>query len=149
MLANYWRLRLLWTDADQSIVFDNGGRVHVDFTVWKLVAGLRVAINDDDDFNFITTETIADDGERETSVRTNDDGASGGDDGYGVEGQFIVTASEASTDGIAFLFLETSTDNTNWPSDADQFVVTDLTQIASVTMIVAGSTDTVIADFSF
>ena len=145
MLANYWRLHLLWTDADQSIIWDNDGRIEVDITVWKISSGDRAVITAfSDTFSFVTGQTIANDGERETTVRNNLT-----DEGYGVEGQLIVTASEASTDGIAYLFLEKSTDDSNWPSDADQFVITELPQIAAAPMVVAGSTDTKIVDFSF
>ena len=128
MLAPYYRLRLLW-DGDQTLTYNNAARVAVDISKWKIDAGdLSYSATLTDDFGFGAGDTIADDGEAETSVIDNTS-----DLFWGVKGTFYATADQNSTDGTLYLFLEESQDNTEWPSDADDFDISeDLRLIATL-----------------
>jgi len=135
MLAKYWRLRMLW-EADQTLTYNNDARIAIRCSPWELVSGtLTYGTTITEDLGFGAGETIADDGEVEGSVNDNTSNLY-----YGIKGYFEMTADADSTDGTAYLFLEESDDNTNWPSDqADFDCDIDLRLIATLTF----STDAV------
>ncbi len=146
MLGNYWRLRLLWTDADQSLVYANNARVTAKTTVWKLVSGVRTKEEIDDNFGF-TSGTIVDDGQVETPSKDNETT----NKYWGGKGSCTIIASEASTDGAAYLYLEESPDDTIWPSDAvNQFVIgDDMTLLGSAFFVAAAQDDSKVIEYSF
>lgn len=116
MLAKYWRLRMKW-DADQTLTYNDGARIAIRLSPWKLVSGdLSYGTTITEDFGFGAGETIVDEGEVEGSVNDNTSNLY-----WGIKGYFEMTADVSSTDGVAYLFLEESDDNTNWPSDQDDF----------------------------
>jgi len=126
MLAKYWRLRLKW-DADQTLTYNDGARIAVRCSPWKVGAdgaltyGATIVLDDDNWATWGAGETIADEGEVESDVTDNTSNLY-----YGVNGYLEMTADADSTDGNAYLYLEESDDNTNWPSDQADFAVTDL-----------------------
>jgi hypothetical protein len=123
MLAKYWRLRFK-QDTDNTLTYTDGARVVARVLPWKfdsngaLVYGTVI----EEDFGFDANgETIADLGEAEGEVNDNTSNLY-----LGCKGYFEVTADVSGTDGIAYLYLEESDDNTNWPSDQADFDITDL-----------------------
>lgn len=129
MLAKYWRLRMRW-DADQTLTYDSGARVVVRSCPWKLVTGaVSHGTTIVEDLGFSAGETIADEGQVEGTVVDNTSNLY-----WAVKGYFSVTADVTSTDGTAYLYVEESDDNTNWPSDRADFNITDLRLVAALTM---------------
>jgi hypothetical protein len=139
MLAKYWRLRVL-NDTDQTWTYANAARVNVRMSPWKLVSGtLTYGTTITDDMGF-TAGTIAADGESEGDVQDNTSNVF-----WGISGFFEVIADVISTDGTAYLYLEESDDNTNWPSDAADFdIESHMTLVAALAL----STDAVDEDAS-
>ena len=135
MLAKYYRLRMQWV-ADQTLTYNNDARIAIRLSPWKLVSGvLTYGTTITEDLGFGSGETIANNGEVEGSVIDNTSNVY-----YGIKGYFEITADANSTDGTAYLFIEESDDNSNWPSDqADFDVDIDLRLIATLTF----STDAV------
>jgi len=132
MLAKYWRLRLKW-DADQTLTYDSGARIAIRLSPWKIASGaLSFGATITEDMGFGAAETIADEGQVEGTVQDNTVNLY-----WGVKGYFEMTADVTSTDGWAYLYLEESDDNTNWPSDQADFDITDLRLVA----VLAFSTD--------
>lgn len=104
-------------DADQTLTYNDGARIAIRLSPWKLVSGdLSYGTTITEDFGFGAGETIVDEGEVEGSVNDNTSNLY-----WGIKGYFEMTADVSSTDGVAYLFLEESDDNTNWPSDQDDF----------------------------
>lgn len=128
MLAKYWRLRMKW-DADQTLTYNNDARIAIRSLPWKLSGGdLSYGTVITEDLGFGVGETIVDGGEVEGSVVDNTSNLY-----WGIKGYFEITADADSTDGTAYLFLEESDDNVNWPSDqADFDVDEDLRLIATL-----------------
>lgn len=125
MLAKYWRLRMRW-DADQTLTYDNGARVAIRLSPWKLSSGaVSYGTTITEDLGFSAGETIADEGEVEGSVNDNTSNLY-----WGIKGYFEMTADANSTDGNAYLHIEESDDNTNWPSDLADFSINDLRLVA-------------------
>ena len=117
MLAKYYRLRMKWV-ADQTLTYDAGARIAIRMLPWKLVAGvLTYGTVVTEDLGFGAGETIVTTGEVEQATPTDNTT----DLYWGVKGYFEMTADADSTDGTAFLYLEESDDNTNWPSDQADF----------------------------
>lgn len=135
MLAKYWRLRMLWV-ADQTLTYDSDARIVVRSLPWKLSSGdLSYGTAIVEDLGFGASETIATGGEVEGSVVDNTSNLY-----WGIKGYFEITADADSTDGTAYLFVEESDDNSNWPSDqADFDIDEDLRLVATLTL----STDAV------
>jgi len=132
MLAKYWRLRLKW-DADQTLTYDSGARIAIRLSPWKIASGaLSFGATITEDMGFGAAETIVDEGQVEGTVQDNTVNLY-----WGVKGYFEMTADVTSTDGWAYLYLEESDDNTNWPSDQADFDITDLRLVA----VLAFSTD--------
>ncbi len=135
MLAKYWRLRMLWV-ADQTLTFDNAARIAIRSLPWKLSSGdLSYGTVITEDLGFSAGETIVNGGEVEGSVVDNTSNLY-----WGIKGYFEIIADVDSTDGTAYLFVEESDDNVNWPSDQADFDISeDLRLIATLTL----STDAV------
>ena len=129
MLAKYWRLRLLWL-ADQTLTYNNAARIAIRSLPWKLVSGaLSYGTVITEDLGFGAGETIVTTGEVEGTVVDNTSNLY-----WGIKGYFEMTADATSTDGTAYLFLEESDDDVNWPSDqADFDCAMDLRLIATLT----------------
>ena len=138
MLAKYWRYRMLWV-ADQTLTYDNAARIVVRSLPWKLSSGdLSYGTVIIEDLGFGASETIVTTGEVEGAVVDNTSNLH-----WGIKGYFEIVADADSTDGIAYLFVEESDDNVNWPSDqADFDIDEDLRLIATLTL----STDAVDED---
>lgn len=130
MLPKYYRFRILWV-ADQTLTFNNGARVSITFVKWKLSAGnLVYSAEGSDDFAFIAGDTIATGGEEEATKIDNSS-----DLYWGLHGTLEVTADQDSTDGTMYLYVEESTDDTDWPSDqADFDIDEDLHLVCSLIM---------------
>ncbi len=130
MLAKYWRLRVL-NDTDQTLTYNDGARVNVRASPWKLSSGnLSYGTTITDDIGFDAGETIAVDGESEGDVQDNTSNLY-----WGVNGFFEVIADLSSTDGTVYLYLEESDDNTNWPSDGADFdIEKHMTLMAALNM---------------
>jgi len=144
MLAKYWRLRMRW-DADQTLTYDNGARIAIRCLPWKIASSnLFFGTVITEDLGFSAGETIADEGQVEGTVVDNTTNLF-----WGVKGTFQVTADANSTDGTAYLYLEESDDNTTWPSDADDFEITDLRPIATLTFSTDAEDEDRMTNFSF
>jgi hypothetical protein len=144
MLAKYWRLRMRW-DADQTLTYDNGARIAIRCGPWKIASGnLSYGTVITEDLGFGAGETIADEGQVEGSVVDNTSNLF-----WGIKGIFQLTADANSTDGTAYLYLEESDDNSTWPSDADDFEITDLRSIATLTLSTDAEDEDRMTNFSF
>ena len=130
MLPAYWRLRVV-NNTDQTITYDNGGRLSVIVTPWDIgTSGMAQGANITDDLDLDAGENIAAAGQNEGDVQTNTSNLY-----IGFTGIFKVVADQTSTDGTVDLYIEFSPDNTNWPSDQADFDVTmDCTLLAKLNM---------------
>lgn len=126
MLAEYWRLRFI-NETGETMTFNDGARIAIRFTQWKIGASgvITHSAVTTEDCGFEAGGSIADDGEVETTVVDNS-----ADKYYGVNGTFEVTHDLDAASGVCRLYLEFSDNDGNWPSDSDDFVITDLIQIA-------------------
>ena len=116
MLAKYWRLRVL-NDTDQTLTYNSGARISVRACPWKLSSGdLSYGTTITDDMGLEADGSIAADAELEGDVQDNTSNLY-----WGIKGYFEVTADVTSTDGTIYLYMEESDDNSNWPSDQDDF----------------------------
>ena len=117
MLAKYYRLRMLWV-ADQTLTYDSGARIAIRMGPWKFTSGVVLSYGTTitDDLGFGAGETIVTTGEVEGSVIDNTSNLY-----LGIKGYFEMIADADSTDGTAYLYLEESDDNSNWPSDQADF----------------------------
>lgn len=117
MLSKYYRLRGRWV-ADQTLTYDNGARIAIQFVKWKLLSGvLTFSAQVTEDLGFGAGETIATAGEVEQATPTDNTS----DLYWGVKGTIKVIANANSTDGTFYLYLEESDDNILWPSDMADF----------------------------
>ena len=129
MLPKYYRFRIHW-DADQTLTYDNAARVNLRFLPWKLSSGdLTYGTVITDDFGFGAGDTIADEGQEESSVVDNTSNLYWGGHGY-----LEVIADQNSTDGTMYLYVEESDDNSTWPSDQADFDISDLRLLCSLSM---------------
>ena len=145
MLAKYYRLRLLWS-ADQTLTFNEGAYIAIRILPWKLVDGvLTYGTVITEDMGFEAGETIVTTGEEESSVVDNTSNLY-----WGVKGTFKMCADVTSTDGIGYLFLEESDDNSTWPSDMTDFDISrDLNCIATLLMATGAVDQTRAVNFEF
>jgi len=137
MLAKYYRFHVL-NSTDQTLTYDNAARISVSYIPYNFVAGvLTYATMVTDAAAFLTTAgSIAAAVSAEGTVVDNSTNLYLGL----CSGLFKVIADVDSTDGTAYLYLEESPDNTNWPSDQADF---DLTQDLRMIAALAMSTDAV------
>ena len=135
MLPAYWRLRVK-NSTDQTITYNDGGRINVVVTPWKMTSGaMAPGSNITDDMGLVADGSIAADAELEGDVQDNTS-----DKYIGFTGTFQVIADLSSTDGTVDLYMEFSADNSVWPSDqADFDCEEDLILLARLNM----STDAV------
>jgi len=127
MLANYWRLRFI-NQTGQTMTFNDGARIAIRIMEWKIVAGvLTRGVVITEDLGFGAGETIVDDGEVEGTVVNNTGAAN---NWWGAHGTFEITHDFDAADGECRLYMEFSDNDGNWPSDSDDFVITDLIQVA-------------------
>jgi hypothetical protein len=132
MLAKYYRLRMSWV-ADQTLSFDTGAVIAIRLSPWKIASGaLSYGATITDDLGFSAGETIVNTGQVEGTVIDNTSNLY-----WGIKGYFEMIADVTSTDGYAYLYIEESDDNTNWPSDQADFDISDLRLVA----VLAFSTD--------
>jgi hypothetical protein len=134
MLAKYYRLRISWV-ADQTLTYNNGARIAVRLCPWKFTSegalsyGTTIVLDDDNWATWGAGNTIATGGEVESDVTDNTSNLY-----LGVKGYFEMTADANSTDGTAYLYLEESDDNTNWPSDQADFAIADLIPVCTLSL---------------
>jgi hypothetical protein len=136
MLPAYWRLRVV-NSTDQTITYNEAGRISAIVTPWKMSSGaMAYGANITDATAFLNTGgSLAAAAQVEGTVQNNTSNLY-----CGFTGLFIVIADVSSTDGTVDLYLESSPDDTNWPSDlADFDVTTDCILLARLVM----STDAV------
>ena len=145
MLSKYYRLRIKWI-ADQTLTYDNGARINIQFVKWKLLSCvLTYSAQATEDLGFSAGETIATTVEVEGAVVDNTT-----DLYWGVKGTFKMTADANSTDGTAYLYLEESDDNSIWPSDmADFDCARDLFCVATLTFSTDAEDETRATNFEF
>ncbi len=124
MLQKFWRLRMI-NQTGQIMTFANAARIEIRAMGWKISSGNLA-------YGTVITEnlgfgsgTIADDGEVEGTVVDN-----GTNLFWGINGTFKIIHDVDAAVGQVRLYLETSDSDANWPSDSDDFVITDLIQIA-------------------
>lgn len=141
MIAKYWRLHVYWV-GDQTLTYNDGARVNVRSSPWKYDSNgaLSYGTTITDDMGFGAGQTIATGGSSEGDVNDNTSNLY-----LGIKGFFEVIADLTSTDGIAYLYLEESDDNSNWPSDAADYDITKDLQLVSTLEL---STDAVDEDRS-
>lgn len=126
MLPEFWRLRMI-NETGQTMTYNDGARIAIRSVAWKLGASGVVTHSAviTENLGFTTDGTIADDVEVEGTVVDNSS-----DKYYGVNGTFEITHDLDAAAGQCRLYVEFSDNNGNWPSDADDFAITDLIQIA-------------------
>jgi len=136
MLPEFYRFRVL-NSTDQTFTYNNAARIEVHVTPWKMTAGAMAqgALIEDTTSLLNADETLAADAQTEGDVHDNTSNLY-----IGFTGLFYCIADVTSTDGTMDLYLETSYDNTLWPSDlADFDITTDCILLAKLTL----STDAV------
>lgn len=120
VLAKYWRLRMQSGSAMETLTYDNAARIVIRLSPWKMVSGnLSYGTTVTTDLDFHTGDTIAADAEVEISDANVIDNTS--NLYWGIKGYFEIKADVNPTIGVCRLFLEESDDNTNWPSDQEDF----------------------------
>jgi len=125
MLPKYWRLHFI-NETGQTMTFNDGAKIEVRVSPWKFSEGAKVDGNViEDDMAFAAGGTIADDGTKEGDVNDNTSNLY-----IGAHGVFKVTHDLDAAVGCCRLYFEHCDDNTTWPSDATDFVITDLIQVA-------------------
>lgn len=120
MLAKYSRLRIKWV-ADQTLTYNDGARILVRLSPWRYSAGVpeygtTIVLDDDNWAVWGAGQTIVTTGEVESDVVDNTS-----DLDFGFKGYLEMIADVSSTDGTAYLYLEESDDDVNWPSDQADF----------------------------
>jgi len=145
MLPAYWRFRVV-NNTDQTITYDNAGRLSVIVTPWKIgSSGMEQGSNITDDLDLDAGENIAAAAQNEGDVQDNTSNLY-----IGFTGIFKAIADQTSTDGTLDLYIEFSPDNTNWPSDAADFDVTaDCTLIAKLNMSTDAEDENRMCNISF
>jgi len=121
MLPEFYRFRVL-NSTDQTFTYNNAARIEVHITPWKMTSGAMAqgALIED------TTSLL----DAEGTVVDNTSNLY-----IGFTGLFYCIADVTSTDGTMDLYLETSYDNSIWPSDlADFDVTTDCILLAKLTL---------------
>lgn len=124
MLPQYYRLRFI-NETGQIMTYNDGARIAIRLQEWKLVSGvLTFGTVITEAMGFTTDGTIADDGEVESTVVNNSSNKY-----WGAFGTFEITHDLDAALGQCRLYMEGSDNDGNWPSDSDDFVITDLIQL--------------------
>ena len=124
MLPEFYRFRV-HNGADADLVYDNTSKIEVEITPWKMASGAMEQgdlITDDSDL-LTTGETLAQGASVEGAVHTNTSLLH-----IGFTGTFFVQAGDA-TEGPVTLWMEMSTDNSRWPSDATDVLSSPPTEL--------------------
>lgn len=112
-------------ETGQTMTYADGARIAIRVQPWKLVSGvLTYGTVITEDLGFGAGETIADDGEVEGTVVNNSS-----DLYWGANGTFEITHDLDAASGVCRLYFEGSDNDGNWPSDTDDFDITDLRQL--------------------
>lgn len=122
MLAKYYRFRV-YNDTDQAITATNGADINCYIAPWKISSGaLSYGSTTTDNFSDFASATLGDGGQVATGAELEGAVHDNTSDLYlGVKGTVEITADQNSTDGVVYLLLEESDDNSIWPSDQDDF----------------------------
>lgn len=134
MLPKWWKLHML-NSSGQLLSFDGdsfAGRIAIRISPWKFSSGAKVDGSViEDDLGFIASGTLANGASIAGAAHNNTS-----DKFLGASGNtFKVTHNVDAASGVMRLFIEyCDEDGSTWPSDADDFVVTQLTQIAVLPM---------------
>ena len=146
MLPKYWRLRA-HNNTDQIVTYSLGGRVVCKMNGWRLVSG-TLSYTDITDSILSSGHTIPVGSSEEGTVQDNTSNLL-----WGVEGNFVVTADQTSTDGTMYLYWEGSPDNTVWPSDQADFLASvpsnHMRMVAALPLSTASTEDGASINFSF
>ena len=127
MLPEFYRFRVL-NSTDQTFTYNNAARIEVHVTPWKMASGAMAqgALIEDTATLLTTAGTLAAAAQAEGAVIDNTTNLY-----IGFTGLFYCIADVTSTDGTMDLYLETSYNNTLWPSDlADFYITTDCILLA-------------------
>lgn len=145
MLAKYWRLRMI-NQTGQTMTFNDGAAIAIRSQPWKLGSDGAIEYGTviTEDLGFGAGETIVDDGEVEGAVVDN-----GTSKFYGVNGTFEITHDLDAAAGVCRLYREFSDVDNYWPSDADDFVITDLFPVAVLNIDNSGVDKSRSCNFSF
>ena len=131
MLPEFYRFRVL-NSTDQTFTYNNAARIEVHVTPWKMTSGAMAqgALIEDTSSLLTTAGTLAAAAQAEGAVIDNTTNLY-----IGFTGLFYCIADVTSTDGTMDLYLETSYDNTLWPSDlADFDITTDCILLGRLTL---------------
>lgn len=118
MLGKYYRFHP-YNDTDQTITYNNGGRIIISLIPWKMTSGAMAPgaeITGVNTIDFGAGDSVADGAAFEGAVIDNSANLY-----IGAKGTIEVTADADSTDGQILLYIEESTDNVVWPSDQADF----------------------------
>lgn len=136
MLPEFYRFRVL-NSTDQTFTYNSDARIEVHVTPWKMTSGAMAqgGLIEDTTTLLDAAGTLAAAAQTEGAVIDNTTNLY-----IGFTGLFYCIADVTSTDGTMDLYLETSYDNTLWPSDlADFDITTDCIPLGKLTL----STDAV------
>ena len=131
MLPEFYRFRVV-NSTDQTFTYNNGARIEVHITPWKMASGAMAQgeLIEDTAGLLTTAGTLAAAAQVEGAVHDNTT-----DLYIGFTGLFYCIADVTSTDGTMDLYLETSYNNTLWPSDlADFDITTDCILLARLSL---------------
>ena len=131
MLPEFYRFRVL-NSTDQTFTYNNAARIEVHVTPWKMTSGAMAqgALIEDTSSLLTTAGTLAAAAQAEGTVVDNTTNLY-----IGFTGLFYCIADVTSTDGTMDLYLETSYDNTLWPSGlADFDITTDCILLGRLTL---------------
>ena len=120
MLPEFYRFRVV-NSTDQTFTYDNGARIEVHVTPWKMTGGAMTqgALIEDTTTLLTTGGTLAAAGQADGGVNDNTSNLY-----IGFTGLFYCIADADSTDGTMDLYMEWSYDGTLWPSGLADFDVT-------------------------
>lgn len=131
MLPEFYRFRVL-NSTDQTFTYDNAARIEVHITPWKMTSGAMAqgTLIEDTTALLDSAGTLAAAAQTEGGVHDNTTLLH-----IGFTGLFYCIADANSTDGTMDLYLETSYNNSIWPSDlADFDITTDCILLGKLTL---------------
>lgn len=145
ILGKFWRLRFI-NETGQTMTFDGAARILIRVLPWKISSGNLAykATVITEDLGFSAGETITDNGEVEGTVVDNSS-----DLFWGVHGTFEIIHDLDAAVGVCRLYLEFSDNDGNWISDTNDFVITDLLQIAVLNIDNSGVDKSRSVNFAF
>ena len=120
MLPEFYRFRVV-NSTDQTFTHNSGARIEVHITPWKMTSGAMAqgTLIEDTTSLLNADGSLAAAAQAEGTVVDNTSNLH-----IGFTGLFYCIADVTSTDGTMDLYLETSYDNTIWPSDLADFDIT-------------------------